>query len=80
MKWTVSEELIAQAIGQAAMACLEPEALVQAVNSAALELLEGIREILNDDTLDDPECFYKIEAIVSAFHRRGIDVSRHDFG
>lgn len=80
MDWAVSEELIAQAIGQAAMRCMEPDALVRAASSAALELLEEIRSILNDETLDDRSCFYKIDALVSAFHKRGIDVSRHDFG
>lgn len=80
MEWTASEYLIAQAIGRAAMDCMDREALVGAVNSAALALLEEVREILDDDRLDDRECFYKIDAIVSAFHRCGMDVTRHDFG
>lgn len=80
MEWTVSESLAAQAIGRAAMDCMNQDALVKAVNSEALALLEEIREILNDGRLDDPGCFARINALVSAFHRRGIGVSRHDFG
>lgn len=80
MEWTATESLVAQAIGRAAMDSLDREALLEEVSSAALALLEDIREILNDDRLDDRECFYRIDAIVSAFHRCGMDVSRHDFG
>lgn len=80
MEWTVSESLAAQAIGRAAVGCMDREALAEAVDSAAMELLEEIRQTLNDGRLDDPECFHRVEALVSAFDRRGADVSRHDFG
>lgn len=80
MEWTVSESLAAHAIGRAAMDCMDREALAKAVNSAAVELLEEIREILNNGRLDDQTCFHRIDALVSAFQRRGIGVSRHDFG
>lgn len=80
MEWTVSESLAVQAIGRAAMGCMDRDALVKAVNSEALALLKEIRGILDDGSLDDPECFAKIDALVSAFHRRGVPVSRHDFG
>ena len=40
-----------------------------------------IREILGDDSLDDPACFQKIEAIVSVLEDLGISSrGRHDFG
>lgn len=80
MDWTVSESLTALTIGRAAMDCMDRETLARAVNSPILELLEEIREILNDEGLDDPECFHRIDALVSAFRRRGVEVSRHDFG
>lgn len=80
MEWTVSDSLIAQAIGRAAMDCMDREALVKAVNSEALALLEEIRKILDDGNQDDLECFARVDALVSAFHRRGVPVSRHDFG
>lgn len=80
MEWTVSESLAALSIGRAVMDCMDREALAKAVNSPALELLEEIREILNDTQMDDPECFHRVDALVSAFRRRGVEVSRHDFG
>lgn len=80
MEWTVSESLAAQAIGQAVLDNLDRESLARAVNAAALELLEEIRVILNDERLDDRECFHRIDKLVSAFDRRGIAVARHDFG
>ena len=43
--------------------------------------LVKIKEILDDETLDDKECFYKIERIVRAFEESGSNGgSRHDFG
>lgn len=49
MEWTVPESLAAQAIGRAVLDNLDRESLARAVNAAALELLEEIRVILNDD-------------------------------
>ena len=56
------------------------ERVKAAMDSAALETLRAIRDILEDDTLEDPECVQRIDAILSAFylklgaevHRRGI--------
>ena len=43
--------------------------------------LVKIREILTDDTLNDAECFNKIEAIVCVFESLGSGGGiRHDFG
>jgi len=39
-----------------------------------------IRQIIADPALDDPDCFRKIEEIVSALNTFGIDTGcRHDF-
>ena len=62
------------------MSHLTPAQLLAAMDSAALETLRAIRDILEDDTLEDPECVKRIDAILSAFylklgaevHRRGI--------
>ena len=54
-----------------------PELLATQVNTDAILLLKEIQTILNDETLDDPQCFYRIDAIVSAFHRAGLDTTRH---
>lgn len=51
------------------------------VDSAAYCALLKIQRILKDDTLEDPECFYRIEAIVHEFERLGSGCgNRHDFG
>lgn len=59
------------------------------VGAAAAEIIEGkcyrtlqrIREILDDNTLSDENCFARIEEIVCAFEQLGSDGgSRHDFG
>ena len=64
------------------MSHLTPAQLLAAMDSAALETLRAIRDILEDDTLEDPECVQRIDAIFSAFylklgaevHRRGIGI------
>ena len=51
------------------------------VESACYRTLQRIREVLDDDALDDPTCFQRIEEIVRAFEAIGSDGgSRHDFG
>lgn len=51
------------------------------LESGAIETLGRIRSILADDSLDDPECFRRIEAIVCELESVGIDCgARHDFG
>ena len=40
-----------------------------------------IQKIVRDDTLEDPECFERIERIICAFEAIGSDGgNRHDFG
>ena len=80
MESTLPEQLIAMAIGREVLAHLDARDLVRAAQSEAIDLLEEVRQILDDDTLDDPECFQKIEAIVAAFRRQGLSTARHDFG
>ena len=43
--------------------------------------LKKIKEILEDNSLDDKECFDRIESIVCLFEKMGVDCgTRHDFG
>ena len=49
------------------------------MESKAVRTLEHIRHILNDDSADNPQCFHRIEAIVSAMEDGGIHINRHDF-
>lgn len=50
------------------------------LEAASYQALCQIRDILRNDTLDDPECFQRIEEIVQVFERMGSGCgSRHDF-
>lgn len=57
---------------------LRPEEVVE---RACYRALAEIRRIVRDDTLSDPECFAKIEAVVSVLEEAGIHTgARHDWG
>lgn len=74
------EDFYARAIGKEVLAWAKshaPHLLGQQIAVDALLLLKQIQSILNDDTYDDPECFYRIDAIVTAFHEAGLSTDRH---
>lgn len=49
--------------------------------SKCYNVLNQIKEIVEDETLNDPECFEKIEKIICIFEELGYkEGSRHDFG
>lgn len=51
------------------------------IEGKCYQTLQKIREILDDHTLSDENCFARIEEIVCAFEQLGSDGgSRHDFG
>ncbi len=53
----------------------------EVIESICYRTLERIKEILQDNTLQDKECFLKIEEIICAFEEIGSNGgSRHDFG
>ena len=53
-------------------------AIQKAMESQAVRILESIRLILEDDTLSDAECYYKIDALVGLFFRElEISTRRH---
>lgn len=57
---------------------LRPEEVVE---QTCYRVLNEICRIIRDDTLSDPECFAKIEAIVSVLEDAGIHTGgRHDWG
>ena len=48
--------------------------------SKCYQAMERIYQVLSDDTLDDPECFQRIEQIVCVLEEPGIGGGgRHDF-
>lgn len=51
------------------------------VESVCYQTLKKIKAIIEDDSLEDPECFMKIEQIVCVFEDIGSNGgTRHDFG
>ena len=54
--------------------------LAELMDSAACRTLEEIREVLDDERLDDQNCFQRIEEIVRLYEKWGSNGgSRHDF-
>lgn len=83
MENSVFENLAAQVIGAEVVNYLHREGvldgLAQEVETAAVRALEEIRAVLDDESLDDPACFRRVDAIVEVFHRNGLNTGRHDF-
>lgn len=54
--------------------------LNEIIESKCYQILNKIKQIILDDTLDDKECFEQIEKIVCLFEKNGISSGfRHDF-
>lgn len=53
------------------------EEMAARVDSGAVRALSEIKQALDDPSLDDPACFYRIDAIVDAFYRAGLSTRRH---
>ena len=81
--FSILEELAAQAIAYEFSKYMKQtgfiEKLGQEMDSIALRTLEEIRRALNDDSLNDPECFNRIEAIINALDENGLSTTRHDW-
>ena len=51
------------------------------VEGRCFQTLMRIKEVLEDENLEDEECFLRIEGILDAFENAGVCVlGRHDFG
>ena len=76
------EELTALVIGQAFLNQMKNHGVMQdilaAVDSHAMLILEEIVRTLDDETLDDPECFQKIEKILTVLESNWLGSTRHD--
>lgn len=50
------------------------------IESHCYQALMKIKAIVEDESLDDPECFYKVEEIIRALENIGTNGGfRHDF-
>ena len=75
-----AKQICANAIGNYIITyldCLSDEAIAHMTELCAVQLLRRIKEILDDEALDDPTCFQRIDAIVSAWHEAGLETDRH---
>ena len=75
-----ARQLCANAIGNYIITyldCLSDEAIAHMTELCAVQLLRRIKRILDDEALDDPTCFQRIDAIVSAWHEAGLETDRH---
>lgn len=60
---------------------VHPTVISNAVESQAVQTLEAIRCILANDRLDDPECYQRIDSLVTLFFRElEINTGRHSGG
>ena len=77
------ETMLALSIGEAVLAYMKQAGVMQdiyrAVDSRAVRMLEMIARALDDDTLDDPECFWKIERVRDVLEENWLGSSRHDW-
>ncbi len=59
----------------------EEDSVAEVINGKCYQTLQKIKAIIQDDSLEDKECFMKIEEIVCALEEIGSSGgSRHDFG
>ena len=85
MELRIEDELYARALGWEVLRYIQDQEdrlhnMKQDTEGDALRVLEQLKRILDDPTLDDPDCFLRIEHIVQAFYAHGISTTRHDWG
>jgi len=76
------EEILLHLLKSNPELCMQTsDSLVDLIELNCYQTLKKIKAIIEDDRLDDPECFYKIEQIVCLLEKIGSDGgNRHDFG
>ena len=75
-----ARQLYANAIGNYIITyldCLSDEAIAHMTELCAVQLLRRIKEILDDEALDDPTCFQRIDAIVNSGQEAGWEIDWH---
>lgn len=80
-KLSFEDELWAKVIAQEMLRCTRHtghQIMAGHVDSEAVRILSEIKKVLDNKSLDDPECFDRIEAIVNIFFRAGLSTRRHE--
>lgn len=78
----ISKSAYEAAIGRVVLEYIDkfkPYELSPVVESDALRTICRIRDILDDDDLGDPECFHRIDEIISELDQINLYTHRHDF-
>ena len=79
----VRQEMAALSIGESVLGYMKQAGVMQdiykAVDSQAVRILGEILRTLDDETLDDPECFQRIEKILRVLEKNWLGSSRHDW-
>lgn len=57
---------------------IPPEVMSRAVESKAVQTLEAIRCVLENDRLNDPECVQRVENLIRLFYQElDVRIERH---
>ncbi len=59
---------------------ISDKTLKEIIESSCYKVLQQIKQVIDNDTLQDEECFVKIEEIRCVLEKNGILCDRHDFG
>jgi len=77
------EKMLAKLLGNEEVHITFPNLKInptEIIANEAYQALKRIKEIIDDESLSDEECFLKIEKIIILFeHWDGLDGYRHDF-
>ena len=77
-------EILARIIEQEAAKTMSSDLRIRALEMVDMQCywtLKKIKAIIEDESLDDPECFLRVEAIINAIEDVGVACgARHDFG
>jgi len=81
---TLYQEILTNLLTSEPLRSLLPQLTIspaEIVEAECYQILQNIKAVLADDSLDDPECFLRIEKIVCLFEDAGSGGGgRHDFG
>lgn len=78
---SVEDELWARVIAQEMLRCTRltgERVMAGRVDSEAVRILSEIKKVLDDPSLEDQDCFLRIDAIVDAFYQAGLSTRRHE--
>ncbi len=77
------KELLTSVLSRSAVQVKFPDVTInpsEIVEGECYQILQEIKDILENEALEDSECFLRIESIMQIMESRGITIAnRHDF-